>query len=170
MIIDSQKRSTWYEGPHGNIETATLAPFTVETFDPRVRESLIFGAVLSYAQANVRGCTFYPPELEPDVSSSDTWALLGVQIDDGLFHTGQWNGAGSVQVLVKTRSDADDIYAGKDIADALTVAFARAGLTVTDGNYQGYLTFGEGDSWAQGESDGVIAHQWDARFQIMQLR
>lgn len=169
MIIDAQKRTTWYVGPMGNVETAFVAQHEAPVLDVRVLESLIFGAVYSHASDNVADVTFYAPELEPDVTGSDSWALIGVTLEDIDFRRGQWYGRGEIEMLIKTRLSAGNIYAGRAIADELSSAFS-GGIAVNDGDYTGYLLLGESSTWARGGVDGILQQEWQIPFMVMPNR
>lgn len=170
MIIDSTMRTTWYVGPMGNIETARLKPYEAPVFDRRVMERLVYGAVYDAMEAGVADVVFYPPELEPDVVSYDSWALLGVTVEDVAHRSSWWVGSGDVNVAIKTRSSAANIYQGRAVADSLTALFAGMAIAISGGGYTGYALFGEPSTWARGGLDGCLVQEWAIPFAVMPNR
>lgn len=134
----------------------------------RVSESLVYGAIFSHANAEVSNVLFYPPEFEPNTSSSNVWVQVYVELSDATTTAGNWMGEGIIKMFIQARKSAGNIYLGKSTAHELSKAFTKTAIDV-DNNasvLQGYAIFDEPVSRPLGMDDGIIHHYWQIEYKV----
>ena len=136
----------------------------------RVNEGLAIGQIKDSATAAIANVVFYLPELEPNVSASDSWCMLDLEyFNDNATRSAEWNAEGRLRAFISCRKSAGNTYAAKTIANSLATTFANQTLTVDESSTDmAYIRFYTARSRMLGEADGIISHYWEIDFFIQE--
>lgn len=131
----------------------------------RINEKQIYGALLTYADTNISGVTFYESETEPAITGASAWCMFEIEYTEQETSRESWMAEGRLTAYISSRKSGGNVFAARHISHQLSDKFIKVGVPITiSSSTIGYIKFKVPSTHSLGEADGILNHWWSCEF------